>query len=316
MSSDDECDYMSDDFLAKCIEGGKGGDIRPGLIHDRSKQRQVDIEKRKAQTDEENRKRHKPHAYKEVERREEGLREAISTDNKGFALLQKMGYKPGNALGKSGKGLVEPVSIEVKSGRGGLGRETAMKEVAEAKSHAIQRWRLKRKEEGEIGTKDYRLRIAAEARKRQAEGDLRVSQKACYHLDDTNGYDAPLEKWFWPEIKTNVDEESSSESEDFDDEADKDDEPDEDDDVAPGSKHQGKDVIRRRHKGGCSKSSRREKIKEEKDDGDDELQPEEKLEVLTEYLRKTYFFCTWCGTKFEGKEDLEANCPGTTREDH
>ncbi|XP_071445339.1 G patch domain-containing protein 11 [Hetaerina americana] len=315
MSSDDEYDYMSDDFLAKCLEAGKNTDIRPGLIFDRSKRRRVDIEKRKAETDEKNKKRYKPHGQKEVERREEGLREAISTDNKGFALLQKMGYKPGDALGKSGKGLVEPVPIEVKSGRGGLGRETALKEVAEAKSHAVQRWRMKRKEEAEIGTKDYRLRIAAEARKRQAEGDLRVSQKACHHLDEVNGYETPIEKWFWPEIKINVDEESSSESEEEDFDKETDEEFDENESTPPRFSNKEKNIDRKRHRGGCSKSSKREKIKEEKDD-EDELQPEEKLEVLTEYLRKTYFFCTWCGTKFEGKEDLETHCPGNTRDDH
>ena len=39
----------------------------------------------------------------EAERREEGLNSTIDGGNKGFALLQKMGYKPGQAIGKSGK---------------------------------------------------------------------------------------------------------------------------------------------------------------------------------------------------------------------
>lgn len=276
MSSEDECDYMSDDFLAKCISSGSKGDIRPGLIHDRSKQRQVAIEKRKAETDEENKKRHKPQSVFETERRDAGLREAISTSNKGFAMLQKMGYQPGKAIGKSGKGLVEPVSIELKSGRGGLGREAALKELAESKSNALQRWRLRRKEEAVVGTKDYRLRIAAEARRRQAEGDLRASQKACHHLDEDSGYDEPLEKWFWPEIKTIQCEEASKSEKEEDKEEDKDSDEEE----------------------------------------EEELEPEEKLEVLTEYLRRTYFFCTWCGTKFEGKTDLEDNCPGNSRDEH
>jgi len=36
------------------------------------------------------------------EEREKGLNVALTSDNKGFSLLQKMGYKPGMALGKTG----------------------------------------------------------------------------------------------------------------------------------------------------------------------------------------------------------------------
>lgn len=39
----------------------------------------------------------------EQERRDIGLKNALGRENKGFALLQKMGYKSGQALGKSGK---------------------------------------------------------------------------------------------------------------------------------------------------------------------------------------------------------------------
>lgn len=38
----------------------------------------------------------------ENEAREKGLSLPISTGNKGFALMQKMGYKEGMSLGKSG----------------------------------------------------------------------------------------------------------------------------------------------------------------------------------------------------------------------
>lgn len=39
----------------------------------------------------------------EKESREAALQNSISTENKGFALLQKMGYKSGQGLGKQGK---------------------------------------------------------------------------------------------------------------------------------------------------------------------------------------------------------------------
>jgi len=46
------------------------------------------------------------------------------------------------------------------------------------------------------------------------------------------------------------------------------------------------------------------------------LQPEEQLEMLTLYLRRTYFYCIWCGTQYEDDDDLQKECPGSTRNDH
>lgn len=41
----------------------------------------------------------------EEQRRQEGLEKAIDSSNKGFSLLQKMGYKPGSGIGKNSKRL-------------------------------------------------------------------------------------------------------------------------------------------------------------------------------------------------------------------
>ncbi len=45
----------------------------------------------------------KPVKVLEAEKRDAGLSKTISSDNKGFAMLQKMGFKPGMTLGKKGK---------------------------------------------------------------------------------------------------------------------------------------------------------------------------------------------------------------------
>jgi len=37
----------------------------------------------------------------EEQQRQEGLEKAIDSSNKGFSLLQKMGYKPGSGIGKN-----------------------------------------------------------------------------------------------------------------------------------------------------------------------------------------------------------------------
>lgn len=77
-------------------------DIKPGLIHSHAQKRLHTILKNKVTRDEENKRRNQPKKVLEEERRNEGLNIAISTNNKGFSLLQKMGYKPGTAIGKSG----------------------------------------------------------------------------------------------------------------------------------------------------------------------------------------------------------------------
>lgn len=51
--------------------------------------------------------RQKSFKEQEKESREAALQNSISNENKGFALLQKMGYKPGQGLGKQGKCLVQ-----------------------------------------------------------------------------------------------------------------------------------------------------------------------------------------------------------------
>lgn len=55
--------------------------------------------------------RSKTPSVKELEeqRRREGLEKAIDSNNKGFSLLQKMGYKPGSGIGKNSKFLCASV---------------------------------------------------------------------------------------------------------------------------------------------------------------------------------------------------------------
>ena len=69
----------------------------------------------------------------EDKKRVEGLQKSLDSSNKGFALLTKMGYKPGEGLGKSKDGIIEPIGVEVKTNRGGLGAEIATKQVKRTK---------------------------------------------------------------------------------------------------------------------------------------------------------------------------------------
>lgn len=75
-------------------------DTRPGLVPKHIARRN-ELEKKEKEANQKS--KQKPKAVIEKEKREEGLGAAISSDNKGFSLLAKMGYKPGMVIGKSGE---------------------------------------------------------------------------------------------------------------------------------------------------------------------------------------------------------------------
>ena len=74
-------------------------DKRPGLVP-RHIARQHKHEAKQKELNEVN--KIKPKKVLEKEKREEGLSKTIGAENKGFAMLQKMGFKPGMSLGKKG----------------------------------------------------------------------------------------------------------------------------------------------------------------------------------------------------------------------
>lgn len=152
-------------------------DVRPGLIKERSKQREVEIAAKRIKLDEEHKNQRKPN---QKERLEEGLSSAISSDNKGFAMLAKMGYKQGESLGKSSTGIVEPIGIQIKSDRAGLGREAALQDLR-AKRQEIRRKRLLEKGGGvEISTDEFRRRMTQKNEERLLESALRYHKIALF----------------------------------------------------------------------------------------------------------------------------------------
>jgi len=80
-------------------------DLRPGLIKSHAEKRTFQALKRKQEVDEIHRKKNPNVRLLESERRKEGMEKAIDENNRGFALLQKMGYKPGRGLGRKGKNI-------------------------------------------------------------------------------------------------------------------------------------------------------------------------------------------------------------------
>ncbi|KAK1386682.1 G-patch domain-containing protein [Heracleum sosnowskyi] len=74
------------------------------------------------------------------------IESAIPETNVGFKMLSKMGYVPGKALGKEGSGISEPVGIEIRRGRGGLGREDPETERVRREERRVVRERVSEKE--------------------------------------------------------------------------------------------------------------------------------------------------------------------------
>lgn len=78
----------------------------------------------------------------------------IPQSNIGFRLLKQMGYTPGTALGKEGAGRAEPVKVDIRRSRAGIGREDPSKE--KRKREEMRSVEEKRNEESlmeEFGTR-------------------------------------------------------------------------------------------------------------------------------------------------------------------
>ncbi|XP_052175508.1 uncharacterized protein LOC127790223 [Diospyros lotus] len=73
----------------------------------------------------------------------EKLELAIPQSNVGFKLLKQMGYTPGSALGKGGSGRAEPVGLEIRRTRAGIGREDPSKEKRRREEERMEWKRMK-----------------------------------------------------------------------------------------------------------------------------------------------------------------------------
>ena len=157
-------------------------------------------------------------SYKQLQEdiRETGLKTQISSDNLGFKLMAKMGYKKGQGLGKNNTGRIEPISVKLKSNRGGLGKEAREKERKERKMKAQLAAMKARQKAGEILQEDFRFRMRNQFKSKTFTRDLYKSQKVCHTLDSNADWDAPLLDYYWPKAAMNPSGEDEEKEEFFD----------------------------------------------------------------------------------------------------
>lgn len=236
----------------------------------------------------------------EAKVRDEGLRKQVDPSNKGFGLLLKMGYKPGEGLGKNSEGRHDPVPIELPEGRSGLGLVSSRRE----RLQAILEFR-KRKIQMERNM--FRSAMSQKYQLCRTRNQLASARNMCFQLDTEKGITIPVHPSYWPlkEDAQNDEPTSSSRS----------------------SRHDSESK-RLRTTRGChfSISDDLDLPSEADTEEDEEADPmnavkieenvEETLERILRYLRRKHSYCFWCSVQYESQDQLLSQCPGPCEADH
>ncbi|KAJ5358616.1 uncharacterized protein N7496_011029 [Penicillium cataractarum] len=138
-------------------------------------------------------------AAQEAARRDEALaKSTLDPANKGFQMMAKLGFKPGESLGKRdppgpstastttgsdpssthrpATARAEPLNLIFKEGRGGIGLDSEKKR--KIREEAAEATKKIKQDEG-----DYRDRVREERETRRAEAHVRAAQKVAERLD-------------------------------------------------------------------------------------------------------------------------------------
>lgn len=146
-----------------------------------SKRKETYSERRKKQLRQQQEKAYiKPRAQLEQEEREKGLQKQVDEQNKGMKMLMKMGFKKGMALGQQPGGIVEPIQVDLKAGRSGIGMDTQLKKRAREAEEEEARKRV------DIDPEDYRGIMAQKAKDHQYTRYITAAVSVCEKLDEEN----------------------------------------------------------------------------------------------------------------------------------
>ncbi|KAF0552001.1 G patch domain-containing protein 11 [Gigaspora margarita] len=151
----------------------------------------------------------KPLREREKESREQGLSKRIdeedNAESPGLRLLKKMGYEKGKPLGKDSSGITEPINIEMKSDKSGLGLSSELKQKAEKE--------LTRKvKRAKINEDSFIERVRQGQVEKKVNAQLSKAQRVCETLDTRKGV---MDNIFWPSKDDKDDEEIDEEPSEF-----------------------------------------------------------------------------------------------------
>ena len=120
---------------------------------------------------------------KQIEEDEQTLAKTeapIPQSNIGFKLLKQMGYTPGSALGKEGSGRAEPVGLEIRRSRAGIGREDPRKEKIRREEEEVE---MKRRNEKAL-MEDFGSRQKSQWRNRRVVVNFEKAKAALDQLEN------------------------------------------------------------------------------------------------------------------------------------
>lgn len=199
----------------------------------------------------------------------------------GLSMMQKMGFKVGESLGVHNTGLVEPISVEVKKGRAGIGATRKLPEGSQITPATIDTFLSHAKSKSE----EQRDRLFLLKLQRYC---FQESEENMAFLDGKILIKEVNEMWRSYAAQTSTKKSGRVRLfETTDDDNNKAMEPD------------------------TAKAMKADTVL------DFDLQPiGSQLEQLIAYSRDNYFYCPYCGIKFASDEDMQENCPGPYDQDH
>lgn len=330
----DEEDFMSDAFLT-----GLGQATVPEVLtysQRRERDRRLQEERNRAA-------QMQPKREVEQQQREQGLARPLSDANRGFQLFQKLASRKHQRADdaiehqveeqsvkeqvkevtedmKEVKELMkrEPLSLDLKLDRKGLGHSERKRVKCDVE--------VEEKEiETELDPRLFQERMRRRFELRRIHGDLIKSRVACESLDKQAGRSRNP---FWmpePEIKRNEESlgevdglrydpeqnivwevDSGAEEEQKHKEAPQDD----------ANALEGESFGETSPEHCSQKDPMYSTTEHQLEDTFQDLPEEEQLLHVTAYLRNQHFYCHWCGIQYDGKEQLEEECPGDSAEAH
>ncbi|KAG6880288.1 hypothetical protein C0992_000065 [Termitomyces sp. T32_za158] len=208
--SGDEDDYLSDKFLNPESSTSAQPKTYAQLRKEAEKQSRLKNEQNRV----------KSRRQRELEAREEGLNKSlferakeeedagISSGNKALSMMKKMGFKPGQALGKTEEPevkpaqdshapapestpplsghIVKPIPLNEWQGKKGIGLNKRAASPSTSAERAAKMAKMA-KEAEEVSHQDYRNRSRREYEEKRAEGRLGPAQRTCITLDEQAG---------------------------------------------------------------------------------------------------------------------------------